>query len=267
MDPLVRQRLVELNLELYRRYAREFSGSRRRLQPGILRALGELGPMESLADIGCGDARVGRALREGRAGLGRAWSGRYLGVDACQALLDLAFPASGDFQLVRLDLTEPGWSSSLSVPPGGFEALVLFSSLHHIPGAHQRREFLRECSGLLADRGRWAVSVWRFLHLDRFRRRCVSWSEIGLRADDVEEGDVLQDWRRGGHALRYVHAFEEDELVALCEDAGLKVEQIYHSDGESGDLGLYLTGCRRSTGSPVSSRSHHPGTPSWRKPA
>lgn len=245
MQGSIRRKLVALNLELYRRYAAEFSDSRTRLQPGIVRALSSLGSFESLIDLGCGDARVGRRLLEGSVGpQPGGFTGLYLGVDACGELLALAPSAGENFQLVRADLTGEGWAENLARPEGGFQAMVLFSVLHHIPGRLQRLRFLRECSALLAAEGRWAVSVWQCLHLERFARRVVPWSQLGLNQSEVEEGDILQDWRRGGRALRYVHSFEEAELLALCEQAGLRVKERYRSDGESDDLGLYVLGRR-----------------------
>ncbi len=241
MDSTLRRRLVELNLDLYERLAGEFSASRERLQEGIHRALASLGSFSSLADIGCGDGRVGRSLRRGEIGSPpRPWKGRYLGVDFSGALLERAGPSASGFDLIQADLSQAGWARELPRPEGGYEALVLFSLLHHLPGARQRLEFLRECSTLLRPGARAALSVWRFLHRERFRRRVVPWSRIGVDGAEVEDGDVLLDWRRGGHALRYVHAFDDDELIELCAEAGLEAEEQFHSDGRDGELGLYL---------------------------
>ncbi len=243
MDSEVRRTLIDLNLDLYRRFAREFSESRRHLQAGILRALKALGEVESLLDIGCGDARVGRMLRAGTASPeGRQWKGWYAGVDASRALLDLAPPPTDDFDLIQADLSKPGWSQELHKPGGGFASMVIFSFLHHIPGRSARQAFLQEAASFLIEGGPWALSVWQFLHLPRFRDRIVPWSRIGLTSGDVEANDVLLEWRRGGEGLRYVHDFESGELIQSCEEAGLEVEDTYRSDGRSGDLGLYLIG-------------------------
>jgi len=237
--------LIGLNMELYRRYAAEFSSSRTRLQPGIVRALASLGSFQSLVDLGCGDARVGRGLLEGSVGpKPSGFAGLYLGVDGCAELLALAPSTSDNFRLVQAELTEEGWAEDLTRPSGGFQAMVLFSVLHHVPGRVQRLRFLRECATLLAAEGRWAISVWQCLHLERFVQRVVPWSRVGLQQSEVDPGDILQDWRRGGRALRYVHSFEQNELMELCEEAGLKVGEHYRSDGESDDLGLYLLGGR-----------------------
>jgi hypothetical protein len=39
--------------------------------------------------------------------------------------------------------------------------------------------------------------------------------------------------------LRYVHAFEPDELTKIANRTGFKIFETYHSDGEGGKLGYY----------------------------
>jgi len=65
-------------------------------------------------------------------------------------------------------------------------------------------------------------------------------SSVGLEAIDVDEGDVLLDWRAGDTpGVRYVHTFSEISLTALAENAGFQVIESFYSDGKSGDLALY----------------------------
>ena len=142
---------------------------------------------------------------------------------------------------VRCDLAAPGWPARLADRP--FDAAVCFSVIHHIPGARRRLRLLREIRSLLGPGGRCAISVWQFLHAPRLRRKIVPWREIGVRSGDVDDGDYLIDWRRGGRGLRYVHHFDEAELVDACRRAGFDVIETYRSDGHasgSGDLGLYI---------------------------
>jgi redox-sensitive bicupin YhaK (pirin superfamily) len=55
----------------------------------------------------------------------------------------------------------------------------------------------------------------------------------------VDENDYLLDWRRGGEGLRYVHHFDEAELNAMATASGFQVREMFRSDGENGQLGLY----------------------------
>jgi tRNA (uracil-5-)-methyltransferase TRM9 len=226
-------RLRELNREFYRATATEFSRSRRVLQPGLVRALDEVDPGGRVLDLGCGDGRFGRALVDA--------SGvrQYVGVDESAELLK-QLPTTREMSLVVLDLLGADWPFEWSREP--FDVVVAFSVLHHLPGVPMRQRFLEGMRACLAPGGRWVISVWQVLHRERFLRRCVDWSEVDLEESDVDDRDLLLDWQRGVRALRYVHHFEEDELRELCERAGLHVRQSWRSDGDSGDLGLYLLG-------------------------
>ncbi len=261
MNPATARRLLRLNREFYDAFALDFAGSRSALQPGIARALRALGRFRSIVDVGCGDGRVGRALPN-RVVDHRVE--RYVGVDFSARLLAEARQAGGDeavtahlppqrsgvgsagtqatdvaaTSFVQCDLAAPGWPTRIADRP--FDAAVCFSAMHHIPGARRRLRLLREIRSLLQPRGRCAISVWQFLHVPRLRRKIAPWREIGLRSGDVDDGDYLIDWRRGGRGLRYVHHFDEAELADACRRAGFDVIETYRSDGHTCDLGLYI---------------------------
>ena len=68
----------------------------------------------------------------------------------------------------------------------------------------------------------------------------MPWAEVGLAPEDVDEGDVLLDWRASDQVgLRYVHTFSEASLTRLAEQAGFKVNESFLSDGKPGNLALY----------------------------
>lgn len=232
-------RLLRLNREFYDTFAVEFSDSRRTLNPGIVQALGQLGPFDSLLDVGCGDGRVGRALASGAVGQGAS---RYLGIDYSRRLIDQVGVSGGlpeGFSVIAADLSSVGWASQVARVAGLFDAAACFAVLHHIPGERRRRRLLRAIRSLLKPGGRCAISVWQFLHIERLQRKIVPWPEIGLSPADVDARDFLVDWERGGRGLRYVHHFDEAELVEQCERAGFTVRETFRWDGETGDMGLY----------------------------
>ncbi len=120
-----------------------------------------------------------------------------------------------------------------------FEVILAFASLHHIPGTRLRRQILYKVRAHIDPQGRFIHSEWQFLNSPRLRKRIQSWEKVGLNEADVDPGDYLLDWRRGGYGLRYVHHFSEEELENLSEATGFRIAESFYSDGETGDLGLY----------------------------
>jgi hypothetical protein len=85
------------------------------------------------------------------------------------------------------------------------------------------------------------LSNWQFLNSVRLRSRIQPWEAVGLTRDQVDEGDYLMDWRRGGYGLRYVHHFSETELSELAHATGFKITETFYSDGEGERLSIYQT--------------------------
>jgi hypothetical protein len=100
---------------------------------------------------------------------------------------------------------------------------------------------LNEIHESIKPSGSFTFSVWNFLDSPKLRKRIVPWEEVELSEDQLEEGDYLLDWKRGGYGLRYVHAFQNDELVRLTRESGFEVAEMYESDGDGGKLGFYMT--------------------------
>ncbi len=251
MQPSTIKKLIDINYLFYQTLAVQFSQARARVQPGVRRILAEvladLPPAPAILDLGCGNGELAGELA--RAGLG----GRYVGLDFSTEMLAQArrreaawraqAPASAlQCTFLPASLEDPGWAERLQnepdLPPSYHLALA-FAVLHHLPGAELRRAVLAGVHRLLAPGRRFAHSHWQFLNSPRLRQRILPWETVGLAAEDVEPGDYLLDWKRGGYGLRYAHHFSVDELAALAAGTGFRVAQSFCSDGEGGKLGLY----------------------------
>lgn len=249
MDPIVEAALLRLNRSFYDRFAGEFSASRAVLPPGILRALRSLEGARALLDLGCGDGRIARALATGQVPHRVA---HYTGIDFSKELLGRAaagLPPGIDLRFLEADLSRAGWSARAGLGHEPFDTILCLAALFHIPGRARRAGFLEETRARLANEGRAVVSVWRFLHLPSLREKIVPWEEARIALDtedrilspeDVEAGDSLIDWRRGGRGLRYVHHFEEGELEREVTAAGFSIIESYRSDGRTGDLSQFV---------------------------
>jgi SAM-dependent methyltransferase len=252
MDPGTANRLLEINSQFYQTFARPFSQTRRRLQPGVGHMFEEINTGDSILDLGCGNGELWRVLQL------RGHQGNYVGIDFSLELLKAATeskettrllvqPISSE-QLIEVmhsnqacfletDLTKPIWDTLLGMLD--FEVILAFASLHHIPGLELRSQFFSRIHRHLKSNGHFILSVWQFLSQPRFRQRIQSWESAGLSAESVDPGDYLLDWKQGGYGIRYVHYFQEGELIQLAEEHGFKVMESFYSDGKGGRLSLY----------------------------
>jgi SAM-dependent methyltransferase len=232
MLPETAERLLELNRRFYQSFAEPFAETRQRAQPGVLAVAERIPASASVLDLGCGNGGLARALAQS------VHKGTYLGVDAEATLLAIARngDAPSDAAWLQLDLGRSGWWKSLDQQ---YDVICAFAFLHHLPGAARRREWAEAVRHLLAADGWIALSVWDFLALPDVEGHMVPWEAAGLSPEQVEPGDYLIDWRRGGSGIRYVHHFTQDELTELAESAGFRLAESFRSDGRGEKLGLY----------------------------
>ncbi len=234
MDAETASRLLNLNCKFYQTFAFQFSESRGRIQPGVKRVLETLNLSARILDLGCGNGELVNALAR------KGFHGRYIGIDYSAELLAEArkkVPKETQATLIHADLGSPDWDKS--IPRLKYDLVLAFAVLHHLPGIPLRRQVLDKVSALIDPNGRFIHSEWQFLNSPRLRARIQSWDKVGIRERDVDPGDYLLDWRRGGYGLRYVHHFSEEELESLADETGFQVVERFYSDGETGDLGLY----------------------------
>lgn len=201
---------------------------------GVIKALDRIPANCSLLDLGCGNGNVVTHLAE------NGFQGTYQGVDFSLGLLNQAEDSEpADFQVSykELDLTSLRWE--LILPSTRFDVICCFATLHHIPSQKLQTRLCRNIHQYLKDDGRVYLSVWQFNKSERLKKRILPWKTIGMQDDQVDPGDYLLDWRRGGSGMRYVHLFHPEELHELAKSTGFKAIESFDSDGEGGNLGHY----------------------------
>jgi 2-polyprenyl-3-methyl-5-hydroxy-6-metoxy-1,4-benzoquinol methylase len=231
MKKEIAAQLIEINRLFYQKFGSEFSRTRGRIQPGVRKIIGRIGPDAPLLDVGCGNGEFIRQLAE------NGHHAPVLGVDFSLPLLEDAvrIPDSFPATFHALDISAPNWD----VVTGQYSVITSFATLHHIPGEEIRLRILKNIRQRLADDGIFIFSCWQFLSSERLRKRIQAWDMVGLDAASIDEGDYLLDWRSGGTGYRYAHQYSEAELADLATKSGFSLLEQFYSDGASGDLGLY----------------------------
>jgi tRNA (uracil-5-)-methyltransferase TRM9 len=232
----IADRLIKLNKQFYQTFAFQFAATRQRLQPGVVRILENIPPNALILDLGCGNGELARQLVQS------GHQGQYLGLDFSQELLDVAragCPDAPKVNFAQADLSNPDWDSQFPIPVTQFPIIFAFAALHHLPSRELHFKTFRKIHTMLPVGGRFIHSNWQFLNSQRLKARVQPWEVIGLSRSQIDSGDYLLDWRRGGYGVRYVHQFDEAELIALAGEAGFEVRESFTSDGQEGNLGLY----------------------------
>lgn len=222
--------LNALNQALYSDRAGEWDAVRARPWRGFDRAIGWLADLPRnplrVLDVGCGNGRLAPALASPLAARGVTLE--YVGVDASAPLLERArtrAPRGARFALADFVESPP----EAALPPGPFEAVVLFGVVHAIPGRVRRRALLAAAASRLAPGGLLALTRWRFAECAERRQRIVPWEQynetaaVPIDPGDLEPGDHLLSFGSQG-AVRYGHAVSEEELAALL--SGLPLEPV-----------------------------------------
>ncbi len=227
------ERLLALNHTFYQALAGPFSASRTAADPALASILPYIPQGASVLDVGCGNGRLALLLGRERPGT------TYVGVDAVPELIDLARSAATQARVAATfytaDIARPGWAELLS--PGRYDRVVALAVLHHLPGYDLRLRVVREMAGLLQPEGLLIFSTWHFLSGERTRRKVVPWATLGIAEEELERGDYLLDWKRGGYGLRYCHLLDEQEVDRLAAESGLEPVEEFGTGGREGELG------------------------------
>lgn len=220
-------KLLEINRTFYARFSAAFSDSRSGERLNIEPFRKYLANDIRLLDAGCGNGRLAETLD--RAGFALD----YVGIDGSQELLAVANSRRASLKRVRaqfyvVELTLPGWSETPAIE-SPFDVIVSLAVLHHIPSFELRANVLREMRRLLKLQGILVMSNWQFTRSERLRKKIVAWEKGGEW--DVERGDYLLDWKRGGEGYRYVHLLEPEEAERLAQETGFRVVEQFYADG------------------------------------
>ena len=235
MNDATAERLVGINRTFYARFFAAFDETRARPWPGWRRLLDMTTP-QRVVDLACGNGRFADYLAQ-QIAVGDAPID-YEGWDDNTGLLKRAQgrprPETIRARFRAVDLLAGPW------PTAEADLIVAFGIMHHIPGFERRAQWLARAWAMVADRGHLAVTFWRFAPESEPRVAIAPWRSVAIDPDDVDAGDYLVRWRRGGDGLRYCHHADPDEIERLVSPLGGTRVADYASDGASGDMNAYV---------------------------
>ncbi len=233
MQEKIAAQLIKLNYKFYQTFSESFSATRQRLQSGVLQVIKMLPNNANILDLGCGNGNLALELAQ------QGFQGKYTGLDFSEDLVKIAQDQNiPNSSFSTGDLTSSDWDQGF--PPNSFEFILSFATMHHLPGENARLSYLKKVNALLKPKGQFIHSNWQFLNSESLKERIQPWDRIGLSHTDIDQGDYLMDWRRGGEGLRYVHQYSSEELHRLADRSGFQIIQEFSSDGRTGNLGLYM---------------------------
>lgn len=242
MKPETVKQLVALNRAFYSRFAREFSETRPSGEPRLSRIVSYVPRESKLLDVGCGNGRLAERLDQ------EARRVRYIGIDLSSFLVAMAASQCAKLRNVEVafrvvDITQPDWPAKmvasqppLPFPAEQFDTVTALAVLQHIPGFATRRAVLQNIRALLRPGGLLVMTNWQFLRNEKSREKVVDWKTLGVDEQDLEPGDHLLTWKRGGIGYRYCHQLTQVQVQELATRSGYRVlEQFYADD----DMNLY----------------------------
>lgn len=230
MDAELVNKLLVLNREFYSIFARDFSETRSAERLSVEPIKPYLFDGARVLDVGCGNGRLAERLdREG-------YDLSYLGMDVTPGLIEIANARKPRLQHLAAefrvgDLSERDWAEVVN-ESAPFDVALVLAVLHHIPSFDLRRDVLCTVHKLLRPGGILVMSNWEFTRNPRLRKKIAPWHTLGIDERELESGDALLDWKRGGSGYRYVHQLTESEVQALAEESRFEILKQYYGDEE-----------------------------------
>ncbi len=163
--------------------------------------LSRLKPAQHVLDLGCGNGKLVTGLPDGVS---------YLGTDFSETLLNEARSLHPKQEFRYGDVLDPKDWDEL----GLYDAIFCVAVLHHIPKRENQVYVLREIKKHLNADGFVFLTVWN-LWQERF---------LQYHLESHVEVPYNKKWKR------YCVAYELPEMMQLCADADLTVEEIFYAD-------------------------------------
>lgn len=246
MDSQTILALNSINSKFYATVSKEFSESRqyywhgwRELIPHIEKLL-VTNPTLKVLDIGCGNGRFAKFLEDTFPNSEIS----YTGIDNSPALLRIAkektFTDNLKATFERHDIVTELLEKTFLKDTQKYDLIVSFGVVHHIPSYQLRKTFFNTIGAALHEKGIAALTLWKFLDIQRLQDKTFDFEETDVDPDQLEKNDHLVHWYRGEKTFRYCHYSDEQEQERLIKASNLKLIDSFAADGKEGKGNTYL---------------------------
>lgn len=230
------EKLLALNKVFYEKAGSAFSRTRNYGWPGWKIVLQDFKAnqidIDNVLDLACGNGRFFDTLTKFYP------EASYLGLDDSEILLHEAELTYHD---KNVSWQNQDVLKGIGVN-GTFDLVCSFGFLHHIPSFELRNSFLLNAASKLSPAGYLVISLWDFLGKKYEQRNAQDdlLKEVGIEQAEMDAHDFILDWRSQQRALRYAHAYDDDEIAELLDVSGLQLEKEFYADGRDGKSNRYL---------------------------
>jgi tRNA (uracil-5-)-methyltransferase TRM9 len=157
---------------------------------------------DNVADIGCGNGRFYKFLREKR-------DSKYVGIDNNKELLKEAR------HLNKADFIE-GDILKIPLEERSQDVTVCIAALHHIPSKKLRNQAIEELARITKPKGHLLLSVWNLLEQEKYKKYVVkAFVKWLYTMGKFEKRGLFIPWQK--ERDRYYYAFKESELEKMLD--------------------------------------------------
>lgn len=240
--------LNRLNKKFYQKVATSFSNSRsyywqgwNKLVPYLQDLAKNFNHQINVIDIGCGNGRFSMFLAQQLPSV----KINYLGIDNNDDLLNIAkslpSPANLKLKFKKIDLVKDLLENSLINKIAKFQPnfICILGVTHHIPSLKLRIQLIKDLTDTLINPGYLTFTTWNFLINKRFEKKIISPTLVNLNQQQLENNDLILDWRKDMLAYRYCHYTDSKELIKIIKATSLENVSQFYADGKNNKLNTY----------------------------